>query len=234
MRVRAAYSAARRFYEQAEASLLKRIPALLAERPQAMRVADQVAGTRSQLARLRAALSSTLHDVDGFAAVHAGELKARTSRDGKKAAKRQARELSTFLEDVRAQPEGNECGDCGAARPQWGSVNLGLLLCSECARLHQTELSAASYHALVGGATEGAADRSSWLVSRVFPVAPGITHRALPRPCDLMILRVLGNAGANSVLEHKLRARPKLLECVLPWLCATVLLVPLIAVRVGL
>lgn len=29
------------------------------------------------------------------------------------------------------------CADCGASRPEWASINRGVLICSECCHVHR-------------------------------------------------------------------------------------------------
>ncbi|KAH7623043.1 hypothetical protein Ndes2526B_g02337 [Nannochloris sp. 'desiccata'] len=38
---------------------------------------------------------------------------------------------------IAAVPGNNQCADCGAAAPDWGSLNLGTLLCIECSGFHR-------------------------------------------------------------------------------------------------
>ncbi|KAL7668960.1 hypothetical protein ACOME3_009637 [Neoechinorhynchus agilis] len=38
---------------------------------------------------------------------------------------------------IQSLPGNNECCDCGALRPEWASVNLGILLCLKCSGIHR-------------------------------------------------------------------------------------------------
>jgi len=41
------------------------------------------------------------------------------------------------LERLRRVPGNGACADCGAASPEWASLNLGVLLCIECGGTHR-------------------------------------------------------------------------------------------------
>lgn len=41
------------------------------------------------------------------------------------------------LDVLRRVPGNDACADCGAADPDWASLNLGILLCIECSGVHR-------------------------------------------------------------------------------------------------
>ncbi|NXK92729.1 ASAP1 protein, partial [Formicarius rufipectus] len=43
----------------------------------------------------------------------------------------------TIIGEVRGMPGNRECCDCSAPDPSWLSINLGILLCSECSGIHR-------------------------------------------------------------------------------------------------
>lgn len=45
----------------------------------------------------------------------------------------------TFLAKLQAHDESNlSCADCGAPRPDWGSINIGALICIDCSGIHRS------------------------------------------------------------------------------------------------
>ena len=42
------------------------------------------------------------------------------------------------LRAVQAMPCNTVCADCGAAQPDWASVNLGVLICLSCSGIHRS------------------------------------------------------------------------------------------------
>ena len=42
------------------------------------------------------------------------------------------------LRELLQKPENLVCADCGAHRPTWGSSNLGVFLCTQCAGVHRS------------------------------------------------------------------------------------------------
>ncbi|NXM68732.1 ASAP1 protein, partial [Serilophus lunatus] len=46
-------------------------------------------------------------------------------------------ELTRAITEVRGMPGNEGCCDCSAPDPSWLSVNLGILICSECSRIHR-------------------------------------------------------------------------------------------------
>ncbi|KAG5617776.1 hypothetical protein H5410_017600, partial [Solanum commersonii] len=42
--------------------------------------------------------------------------------------------VSKILKEV---PGNDKCSDCGASKPDWASLNLGILICVECLGIHQ-------------------------------------------------------------------------------------------------
>ncbi|KAI7835189.1 hypothetical protein BX661DRAFT_135379, partial [Kickxella alabastrina] len=46
-------------------------------------------------------------------------------------------EEADVLARLMVQPENALCADCGAARPEWCSINLGCLVCIECSGIHR-------------------------------------------------------------------------------------------------
>ena len=35
-------------------------------------------------------------------------------------------------------PGNDKCADCGAKKPKWASINLGIMLCIECSGIHRS------------------------------------------------------------------------------------------------
>ena len=46
--------------------------------------------------------------------------------------------LKQRLKELLWRPENQICADCGAHRPTWGSTNLGVFLCTQCAGVHRS------------------------------------------------------------------------------------------------
>ena len=42
-----------------------------------------------------------------------------------------------LLQELHSLPGGNECADCGEAKPNWGSSNTGALICLSCSGVHR-------------------------------------------------------------------------------------------------
>ena len=42
-----------------------------------------------------------------------------------------------LVEHLQRVPGNTACADCGAAGPDWASLNLGVLLCIECSGVHR-------------------------------------------------------------------------------------------------
>lgn len=62
---------------------------------------------------------------------------AALTRDGSSNAQRDHSGLERPLDVLRRVPGNDACADCGAADPDWASLNLGILLCIECSGVHR-------------------------------------------------------------------------------------------------
>ena len=40
--------------------------------------------------------------------------------------------------DFLDAPGNDKCADCGAKKPKWASINLGIMLCIECSGIHRS------------------------------------------------------------------------------------------------
>jgi hypothetical protein len=87
-----------------------------------------------------------------------------------------AEKRAALLAELRAVPGNNKCADCGAADPTWTSLNHGALVCVQCSGVHRS---------------------LSTAVSKVF----SLTLDDLS-PAATTLLRSIGNATANGVLER--------------------------------
>ena len=59
------------------------------------------------------------------------------SREGKDDADATVRQAELFSQLMTADPANQRCAECGAARPTWASVPLGIFLCLGCASKHR-------------------------------------------------------------------------------------------------
>ena len=50
---------------------------------------------------------------------------------------RESRETPRWLVEVRSASGNDACADCSAASPSWASINLGVLICMQCAAVHR-------------------------------------------------------------------------------------------------
>lgn len=62
---------------------------------------------------------------------------ASLSRGGSSGALRDQSGQERPLDVLRRVPGNDACADCGAADPDWASLNLGILLCIECSGVHR-------------------------------------------------------------------------------------------------
>ncbi|NXF09133.1 ASAP1 protein, partial [Smithornis capensis] len=87
-------------------------------------------------------------------------------------------ELTRAIIEVRGIPGNGECCDCSAPDPSWLSMNLGILICSECSRIHR---------------------EMGVCLSR-------IQSLSLDRlaTSDLLLARSIGNSGFNDIMEANL------------------------------
>jgi hypothetical protein len=74
-------------------------------------------------------MSAMLSQVDGD--------DASLSRGGSSGALRDQSGQERPLDVLRRVPGNDACADCGAADPDWASLNLGILLCIECSGVHR-------------------------------------------------------------------------------------------------
>ncbi|BFZ21187.1 hypothetical protein BsWGS_24226 [Bradybaena similaris] len=89
------------------------------------------------------------------------------------------RELtSSIMDRIRRLPGNRQCCDCGAADPEWLSVNLGVMICLECCGIHR-EL---GVH-----------------ISRTQSTVIDELGTS-----QLLLARVIGNAAFNDIMEAKL------------------------------
>eukprot|EP00439_Symbiodinium_sp_Y106_P023292 s2023_g2.t2 len=45
--------------------------------------------------------------------------------------------MNPLLKELLQRPENRSCADCGERAPRWCSINLGVIICAECAGLHR-------------------------------------------------------------------------------------------------
>lgn len=89
--------------------------------------------------------------------------------------------LSTFLSTLTSS---KCCADCGLGTANFAVVNLGILLCSECARLHTEVLHG-----------------SSPFITDIRPIQGDSSLQ--PAPCDVQLLCGIGSRIANNILEAR-------------------------------
>jgi hypothetical protein len=133
---------------------------------------------------------------------------------------------------VRQLAEANPaCADCGAPRPDWVSLNLGVVMCIGCSGIHRS----LGVHVSKVGA--GREESCASVIMAMSPHEPVVMHRAPQSlafatspfrtvlilvcvcdpalqvrsleldtldPVDLMVLKRLGNERASTLWEHKL------------------------------
>ena len=138
------------------------------------------------LSTLQQGISSALHDEisrdEGEDEQGAGweDSDTEEAQDTKKAA---ARKVMRSAEQILVIPGNDVCADCGAADPQWASINWGVVLCIECSGVHRS----LGVH-----------------ISKV----RGIKLDAWD-PEILKVMAELGNSIVNNILEKNMGARRK-------------------------
>ena len=83
---------------------------------------------------LQAAIAGALESQGGTAEADSG---AGADDDGDEDAGA-ADKVRRTLQDLRGEPGNTTCADCGAAEPEWASINLGIFLCIECSGIHRS------------------------------------------------------------------------------------------------
>jgi len=107
--------------------------------------------------------------------------------------------LAAFLQQIHAEPCNAACADCNAPNPGFVSTNLGMVLCGDCASLHETELNTPSLFATKG------------IRSKIRSLTGDAS--SLPAPADVYIVSMIGNQIGNSIWEAKLMAsQPMMFE----------------------
>ncbi|KAJ4975054.1 hypothetical protein NE237_008228 [Protea cynaroides] len=86
------------------------------------------------------------------------------------------------IDVLRRVPGNNKCADCGAAEPDWASLNLGVLVCIECSGVHRN----LGVH-----------------ISKVRSLTLDVK---VWEPSVITLFQSLGNAYANSVWEEMLQS----------------------------
>lgn len=96
-----------------------------------------------------------------------------------------------FLHEVLASPGNEACADCGAKNPRMAALNIGVLLCYECAQLHSE---------LLADAASAAEPRR--LTASMLPLEDDV--RFSDAAGDYLMLQRLGNTVVNAVLEARI------------------------------
>ena len=91
------------------------------------------------LATLQQGISSALHqeisrEEDSQAGAQWEDSDTEEAQDAKMAAQKKVRSA----EQILVIPGNEVCADCGAADPQWASINWGVVLCIECGGIHRS------------------------------------------------------------------------------------------------
>lgn len=90
---------------------------------------------------------------------------------------------NTILDQIRENPSNHECADCSAPDPHWASINMGTVLCKQCAGIHRKfDLNVSKVRSL-------RMDTSVW------------------SPSLIEMMKQIGNYNANLFWEKHLRAK---------------------------
>ncbi|XP_021342197.1 arf-GAP with Rho-GAP domain, ANK repeat and PH domain-containing protein 2-like isoform X1 [Mizuhopecten yessoensis] len=90
---------------------------------------------------------------------------------------------NTILEQIKKNPSNHECADCSAPDPHWASINMGIVLCKQCAGIHRKfDLNVSKVRSL-------RMDTSVW------------------SPSLIEMMKQIGNHNANLFWEKHLRAK---------------------------
>ena len=138
------------------------------------------------LATLQQGISSALHQEisreEDSQAIQWEDSDTEEAQDTK-AAKMAAQKKVRSAEQILVIPGNEVCGDCGAADPQWASINWGVVLCIECGGIHRS----LGVH-----------------ISKVRGIRLDVWE-----PEILKVMAELGNNIVNTVLESQLEGRQK-------------------------
>ena len=86
-----------------------------------------------------------------------------------------------------AAPGNDVCADCGAKSPRMAALNIGALLCYECAQLHSELI------------TDPASATEPLLTASIMPLEDD--DRLSDAAGDYLMLQKLGNTAVNAALE---------------------------------
>ncbi|XP_033742367.1 arf-GAP with Rho-GAP domain, ANK repeat and PH domain-containing protein 2-like isoform X2 [Pecten maximus] len=90
---------------------------------------------------------------------------------------------NTILDQIRENPSNHQCADCSAPDPHWASINMGIVLCKQCAGIHRKfDLNVSKVRSL-------RMDTSVW------------------SPSLIEMMKQIGNYNANLFWEKHLRAK---------------------------
>merc|ERR1719192_308721 len=138
------------------------------------------------LATLQQGISSALHQEisreEDSQAIQWEDSDTEEAQDTK-AAKMAAQKKVRSAEQILVIPGNEVCADCGAADPQWASINWGVVLCIECGGIHRS----LGVH-----------------ITKVRGIRLDVWE-----PEILKVMAELGNSIVNNILEVKLGGRQK-------------------------
>jgi hypothetical protein len=188
------YTAQQRHHEQALV-LIKTRKAGLAKAQTYVRATKGVMNRRQgQLESLSAQLEDEIKDIDAHEAAGREEKKQNKKakiHKYKYIGMEKEAELSAFLMQIHGNPCNATCADCSAPSPSFVSANLGLLLCSGCADLHESELNNPTLFAAKG-------------IRSTIRALTGEQASSLPAPADVYLVKMIGNGIGNGIWESNL------------------------------